>query len=114
MARNLRNDMIDAGTSAQDERQRVSAGIMNRTAQKDRRPDANGMRSEYQFDYSQARPNRFAAHMKRPVVAVVLEPDVASVFKSSAKVNAELRSIIARRRSRTRSSGVAKRRHKAG
>jgi hypothetical protein len=72
------------------------------------------MRDEYNFDYSKAKPNRFAAHMKRPVVAVVLEEDVASVFDSSAKVNAQLRSIIARRRSRARSVGVAKRRHKAG
>jgi hypothetical protein len=72
------------------------------------------MRDEYGFDYSQAKPNRFAGRMKRPVVAVVLEPDVSSVFDSSAKVNAQLRSIIARRRSKTRSVRVAKRRHKAG
>jgi len=86
---------------------------MNKTAPKGR-PDANNMRDEYEFDYSKAKPNRFATHMKRPVVAVVLEADVASVFDSSAKVNAQLRSIIARRRSRTRSLGVAKRRRKAG
>ena len=49
------------------------------------------MREEYEFDYSKAKPNRFAAHMKRPVVAVVLAADVASVFDSSAKVNAQLR-----------------------
>lgn len=72
------------------------------------------MRDEYDFDYSEAKPNRFAARMKRPVIAVVLEPDVASVFDSSAKVNAQLRSIITRRRSRTRSVRVARRRHKAG
>ena len=86
---------------------------MKKTRPKDR-PDANTMRDEYEFDYSKAKPNRFAAHLKRPVVAVVLEADVASVFDSSAKVNAQLRSLIARRRSRTRSAGVAKRRHKAG
>ena len=72
------------------------------------------MREEYEFDYSEAKPNRFAARMKRPVVAVVLEADVASVFDSSAKVNAQLRSIIARRRTRPRSVGVAKRRRRAG
>jgi len=71
------------------------------------------MRDDYNFDYSRAKPNRFAAHMKQPVVAVVLEADVASVFDSSAKVNAQLRSIIARRRSKARPVGVAKRR-KAG
>jgi hypothetical protein len=51
------------------------------------------MRSEYQFDYSKARPNRFASKMSDRV-AVVLEPDVAAVFKSSEDVNALLRSII--------------------
>ena len=72
------------------------------------------MRDEYQFDYSKAMPNRFAAHMKKPVVAIVLEADVASVFNSSAKVNTQLRSIIAKRRSRTRSMTATKRRRKAG
>lgn len=52
------------------------------------------MRAEYGFDYSEAKPNRFAGRMNRGVVAVVLEPDVASVFGSSAKVNALLRSVI--------------------
>ena len=55
------------------------------------------MRQEYTFDYSRAKPNRFASRMNRPVVAVVLEPDVASVFNSAAKVNAHLRSVIAAR-----------------
>ena len=86
---------------------------MKKTLPRDRR-DATIMRDEYEFDYAKAKPNRFAAQMKRPVVAVVLEADVASVFNSSAKVNAQLRSIIARRRSRTRLVGIAKRRHKAG
>jgi hypothetical protein len=100
-------------SSAHGRRQHVSAVIMNKTARKGR-PDADTMRDEYEFDYSRAKPNRFAAHLKRPVVAVVLDADVASVFDSSAKVNAQLRSVIARRRSRTRSVRVAKRRHKAG
>jgi hypothetical protein len=86
---------------------------MKKTAPKSR-ADADTMRDEYAFDYSKVKPNRFAARMKRPVIAVVLEPDVASVFDSSAKVNAQLRSIITRRRSRTRSVRVARRRHKAG
>jgi hypothetical protein len=53
-----------------------------------RRHEVDDVRPEYQFDYSQAKPNRFAARMKRPVVAVVLESDVAAVFDSSEKVNA--------------------------
>ena len=52
------------------------------------------MRSEYRFDYSKAKPNRFAAKMSEDTVAVVLEPDVAAVFQSSEAVNALLRSVI--------------------
>ena len=52
------------------------------------------MRREYRFDYRQARPNRFAPLMKGRVVAVVLDPDVASVFGSSEIVNSLLRSVI--------------------
>ena len=63
---------------------------------------------------SRAKPNRFAAQMNRPVVAIVLEPDVASVFDSSAKVNAQLRSVIAKRRAGTQSSRVRGHRRKAG
>jgi hypothetical protein len=52
------------------------------------------MRPEYRFDYRKARPNRFAPHMKGKTVAVVLDPDVASVFQSSESVNTLLRSVI--------------------
>jgi uncharacterized protein (DUF4415 family) len=62
--------------------------------------EAESMRPEYRFDYSRAKPNRFAARMTRPVVAIVLDSDVAAVFKSSTKVNAQLRSAIAARKRR--------------
>ncbi len=52
------------------------------------------LRREYRFDYRKARPNRFAALMKGKMVAVVLDPDVASVFQSSEAVNSLLRSVI--------------------
>jgi hypothetical protein len=52
------------------------------------------MKAQYRFDYSKAKPNRFAAKMSGCTVAVVLDPDVASVFKSSDAVNALLRSVI--------------------
>ena len=54
----------------------------------------NELRSEYRFDYSKSKPNRFAAQMSEGTVAMVLEPDVAAVFKSSEAVNTLLRSII--------------------
>ena len=52
------------------------------------------MRREYRFDYRRARPNRFAPLMKAGTLAIVLDPDVASVFGSSETVNSLLRSVI--------------------
>jgi hypothetical protein len=85
---------------------------MKRTAKRVRRPEAATLRDEYSFDYSKAKPNRFAAEMKRPVVAVILEPDVAAVFGSSASVNAQLRSAIADRRRKKASSRVRRSRRR--
>jgi hypothetical protein len=53
------------------------------------------MRREYRFDYRKAKPNRFAEQMGGGTIAVVLDPDVAAVFKSSESVNTLLRSVIA-------------------
>ena len=61
---------------------------------RDRRPVPDDLRTEYHFDYRKARPNRFAPLMKGSVVAVVLDPDVASVFQTSEAVNSLLRSVI--------------------
>ena len=58
-------------------------------------PLRDTMRKEYRFDYRRAKPNRFAEKMSEGVVVVVLEPDVAAVFKSSEAVNTFLRSVIA-------------------
>ena len=59
-----------------------------------RRSKRGGMRREYQLDYGTSRPNRFAPLMKGGSVAVVLDPDVASVFRSPESVNSLLRSVI--------------------
>jgi hypothetical protein len=53
------------------------------------------MRSEYDFDYKKAKPNRFAKQMRAGTIAVVLDPNVAAVFTSSEAVNNLLRSVIA-------------------
>jgi hypothetical protein len=58
------------------------------------RPKPDEMRREYRFDYRNSRPNRFASEMKGRAVAIVLDPDVASVFGSSESVNSLLRSVI--------------------
>jgi hypothetical protein len=52
------------------------------------------MASEYRFDYKKAKPNRFAARMKNEPLIVMIEPDVAKVFKSSEQVNKALRMLI--------------------
>jgi len=59
-----------------------------------KRPKPGAMRREYRFDYRESRPNRFASQMKGRVVAIVLDPDVASVFRSAESVNSLLRSVI--------------------
>ena len=62
---------------------------------KKHQPARATMRKEYRFDYRRAKPNRFAEKMAEGVVVVILEPDVAAVFKSSEAVNTLLRSVIA-------------------
>ncbi|HVZ17455.1 MAG TPA: hypothetical protein VG897_10090, partial [Terriglobales bacterium] len=59
------------------------------------RSNTTELRSHYRFDYTKARPNRFASRLAQTgAVAVVLDPDVASVFRSSEVVNNFLRSAI--------------------
>jgi hypothetical protein len=55
---------------------------------------ANELRSEYRFDYTKAKPNRFAEQAQPGSVAVILDPDVARVFKSGEAVNAVLRALV--------------------
>jgi hypothetical protein len=52
------------------------------------------LRPHYDLDYTKSRPNRFAARFAEGAVAVVLDPDVATVFRSSEAVNSFLRSAI--------------------
>src|SRR4029434_9482208 len=52
------------------------------------------MLPEYDFDYRKARPNRFALRGEGGHLMVVLDPDVAQVFTTSAAVNAVLRALI--------------------
>lgn len=62
---------------------------------KRRRRTTDEMRTEYRFDYAKAKPNRFMSRVKQGAIAVILDPDVASVFRSSDAVNTFLRSVIA-------------------
>jgi hypothetical protein len=52
------------------------------------------MASEYRFDYSKAKPNRFADRMKDGPLVAVIDPDVAKVFTTTEQVNNALRALI--------------------
>lgn len=52
------------------------------------------LRDEYQFDYGKAKPNRFAAGMKKGGRLIVLDPEVAAAFQKSEDVNAVLKALL--------------------
>ena len=49
---------------------------------------------EYNFDYREARPNRFAERIYKDRRVVILDPDISKVFTSSESVNTILRALI--------------------
>lgn len=56
--------------------------------------EQNGdMLPEYHFDYSKAQPNRFAQGIAQGSLVVVLEPELAKVFKTPEHVKAVLEAI---------------------
>lgn len=61
----------------------------------DRAETVEEMRSEYTFDYSRAKPNRFAEYLTDDTLTVALDPDVAAVFQTSDAVSRVLRALIA-------------------
>ena len=75
---------------------------MKKTLVRKREQAKQELRSEYRFDYRKSKPNRFAAKMSEDAIAVVLEPDIAAIFKSSKTVNALLRSIASAMRQSSR------------
>jgi hypothetical protein len=52
------------------------------------------LRPEYRFDYRKAKPNRFADRAEEDRVVVVLDSDVAEVFRTPDSVNEVLRALI--------------------
>jgi hypothetical protein len=73
---------------------KVSAKQVAASRSRRRQGSDNEMQPHYDFDYSKSRPNRFASRFTNETVAVVLDPDVANVFRSSESVNTFLRSAI--------------------
>jgi hypothetical protein len=73
---------------------------------------SDDMRVEYDFDYSKAVRGKYHRRLlKEGANVVVLDPDVAKAFRSSAAVNEALRSLLrmseATRRLTSRSGGRA-------
>jgi len=55
---------------------------------------ADDLRPEYLLDYSTAKPNRFAGLAGTGSVVVVLDDDIAEVFRTPEEVKAVLRALI--------------------
>ncbi|MEO7912063.1 MAG: hypothetical protein ABIV47_20660 [Roseiflexaceae bacterium] len=68
---------------------------MKKTSTSSDTPQDNDMQAEYHFDYTKARPNRFAPTIAEGSRVVVLDPDIAKVFRSPDAVNVVLRALIA-------------------
>jgi len=78
-------------SSAHDRQQYQSVRYMKNTEDAELNDD---ILTEYSFDYSKAKPNRFAKPSSN-VTTVILDPDVARVFTNSEAVNKALRAILA-------------------
>src|SRR5207248_8852779 len=84
------------GSSVPVWRRAGNAKIMKKTkASEAGSEESDDLRPEYRFDYSKARPNRFAGQEQRRAVVVALDPDVSEVFSSAEAVNDVLRALIA-------------------
>jgi hypothetical protein len=67
---------------------------------------ANDLRPEYEFDYARGERGRYYRRiLKEEANVIVLEPDVAKAFPTSADVNDALRVILKAVRSARRTTG---------
>jgi hypothetical protein len=55
------------------------------------KPASNGMRSHY--DFSKGVRAKYASRLAKTATVIVLEPDVARHFRTSASVNSALRAL---------------------
>ena len=63
-------------------------------AGKSTRGTSDELRGEYRFDYSKAKPNRFASRVDKARLVVALDSDVSEVFTTPEAVNKALRALI--------------------
>ena len=64
------------------------------SVRKTSRRSGGDMRAEYKFDYSTAKPNRFATRVDKSRLVVALDPDISEVFTTPEAVNKVLRALI--------------------
>lgn len=70
---------------------RVNKEPMNMQEDKPENTEADEPKAHYDFDYSRAKPNRFATRLAQEQLMVVLDADVAAIFPTSEAVNEALR-----------------------
>lgn len=70
---------------------RVNKELMNMQEDKVEQIETDALNEHYDFDYGNAKPNRFAARLAQEQVMVVLDPDMAAIFPTSEAVNEALR-----------------------
>jgi hypothetical protein len=68
--------------------------MKNTSNAKSKQRGRGDLRPEYRFDYSNARPNRFAGKRGPKSVVVLLDSDVATVFRDAESVNTALRALL--------------------
>lgn len=68
--------------------------MKNTTTSSSVETEKEDMPAEYDFDYSKAKPNRFAERLKG-TRTIILDPDVAVVFTTAEAVNDVLRALLA-------------------
>ncbi len=61
---------------------------------KSRKTATQEMLPEYDFDYSKARPNRFAGNISKERLVVLLDPEVSQVFTTPEAVNTVLHALV--------------------
>ncbi len=59
-----------------------------------KRGTSGELREQCRFDYTKARPNRFASQADPSRLVVALDPDVSKVFTTPEAVNKALRALI--------------------
>jgi hypothetical protein len=59
-----------------------------------KRDQNTGIEPEYKFDYAKAQLNRFASKEPETSLTIMLDPDVAHVFRDAESVNTVLRALL--------------------